>query len=186
MSVHRYVRPKILCVQVLHSLMDSVHTHTQSPTWHEDDSIDWFLQSCEFYMSYGTLSLFYYIAYRGKILFAQFVLHPLMNFVHTHTIGFCDGARFTWVMGLYLDIHVIDLFMSRDENMLQRTHQWNSQQQKGLTLYRIKSLITFTQFIIINIPSGDARLFMLCYKSFLCTFLYIGIYCYKSGNYDFC
>jgi len=34
--------------------------------------------------------------------------------------------------------------------------QWKSQQQKGHKLYRIQSLITST--IIINIPSGDARL----------------------------
>jgi len=29
---------------------------------------------------------FYYIAYRGKILCAQLLLHPLMDFVHNHTL----------------------------------------------------------------------------------------------------
>ena len=38
-----------------------------------------------------------------------------------------------------------------DENMLERTHQWKSQQQK-------LSVRTFTNFIIIYIPSGDAHL----------------------------
>jgi len=44
------------------------------------------------------------------------------------------------------------------ENMLEKTHQWKSQQQKG----QKQSIITFTKFIIVNIPSGDAR---LCEKS---------------------
>ena len=37
-SICPYVCPEILCVQcLLHPLMDFVHTHTQWPTWHEDD-----------------------------------------------------------------------------------------------------------------------------------------------------
>ena len=51
-----------------------------------------------------------------------------------------------------------DRFMPCGENMLEKTHQWKSQQQKG----QKQSLITFTKFIIVNIPSGDAR---LCEKS---------------------
>jgi len=49
--VHPYVQPKILCAQLLlHPLMDFVHTHTQWPTWHEDDRKDWILRCCKFYM----------------------------------------------------------------------------------------------------------------------------------------
>ena len=55
----------------------------------------------------GLCHFFYYIAYRGNILCAQLLLHPLMDCVHTHTQrptwhgnGFCDAASFTWVMGL--------------------------------------------------------------------------------------
>ena len=52
-----YVQLELMCLQLLlHSLMDFVHTHTQWPTWHEDDRKDWILRCCEFYMSYGTLS----------------------------------------------------------------------------------------------------------------------------------
>ena len=42
--------------QLLHRLMDFVHTHTQWPTWHEDDRNYRILRCCKFYMSYGTLS----------------------------------------------------------------------------------------------------------------------------------
>ena len=38
-SVRPYVQPEIVCAQLLlHPLMDCVHTHTQWPTWHEEDS----------------------------------------------------------------------------------------------------------------------------------------------------
>jgi len=48
---------EILCAQLLlHPLMDFVHTHTQWPTWHEDDRSDWILPHCKFYMSYAGLS----------------------------------------------------------------------------------------------------------------------------------
>ena len=37
-SIRPYVQPEIVCVQLfLHPLMDCVHTHTQWPTWHEED-----------------------------------------------------------------------------------------------------------------------------------------------------
>ena len=68
------------------------------------------------------------------------VLHELWDFVSLFRYTCCDR------------------FMSCDEHMLERTHQWKSQQQKGQQLYRIQSLITSTKLIIINIPSGDARL----------------------------
>jgi len=67
------------------------------------------------------------------------VLHELWDFVSYFRYTCCDS-------------------LMSDGNMLLRTHQWKFQQQKGQTLYRIQSLITFTNFIIINIPSGDVRL----------------------------
>jgi len=36
-------------------------THTQWPKWQGDDRKDWILRCCKFYMSYGTLSFFYFI-----------------------------------------------------------------------------------------------------------------------------
>ena len=54
-----YVRPEILCAQLLlHPLVDFVHTHTQWPTWHGDDCKDWILRCYKVYMSYGTFSWF--------------------------------------------------------------------------------------------------------------------------------
>ena len=48
LSVHPYVQPEILCAQLLHSLMDFVHTHTQWPTWHEDDCKTGFCDAASF------------------------------------------------------------------------------------------------------------------------------------------
>jgi len=53
----------------------------------------------------GLLSFFYYIAYRGKILCVQLLLHPLIdlfipihsdqhNMEMTRKTGFCDAASF--------------------------------------------------------------------------------------------
>ena len=60
-------------------------------------------------------------------------------------------------LSVFLDIHVvIDLCLVMEicykENFNENP---NNKKDKN---YRIQSLITFTQFIIINIPSGDVRL----------------------------
>ena len=48
-----YVRPEVLCAQLLlHTMMNFVHTHTQWPTWHEDDCKDWILWCCKFFLMY--------------------------------------------------------------------------------------------------------------------------------------
>ena len=63
-----------------------VHTHTQWPTWHEDDRKYWILWCCKFYMSYGTLSVY-------------FKIHR-----YQHSIRWCDclcekisSESFTWL-----------------------------------------------------------------------------------------
>ena len=47
-SIRLSVRPpEILCVKLLlHPLMDFVQTHTQWPTWHEDDCKHWISHPC--------------------------------------------------------------------------------------------------------------------------------------------
>ena len=50
-DLHFSVRTYVL---LLHPFMDFVHTHTQWPTWHEDDCKNWTLGCCKFYMSCGT------------------------------------------------------------------------------------------------------------------------------------
>ena len=80
------VHPEILCVQLLlHTLIDFIHTHTQWPTWPGDDRKDEIWDAASFTWVIGLGIIFYSIAYRGEILFAQLLLHPFMDFVHTYT-----------------------------------------------------------------------------------------------------
>ena len=60
-KMHFSVRTSVpkLCAQLLlHPLMEFVHTHTQWPTWKEDDRKEGNWGCCQFYMSYGTFLLY--------------------------------------------------------------------------------------------------------------------------------
>ena len=63
-------------------------------------NLDGILRCCKFDMSYRTLSFFYYIAYRGKILCVLLLIHPFMDFVNTHTqwLTWQEDDRKDWIL----------------------------------------------------------------------------------------
>ena len=74
-------------------------------------SISRYIQTCGWALRFE-LPRTYVRPCRPEIFCAQLLLHPLMDFVHTHiqwpkndmkmtvNIGFCNVASFTWVIGL--------------------------------------------------------------------------------------
>ena len=83
--VRPYIQPEICVRNSSYTTWWILFISTHSDQHDMEMSVKTGFCDTAIFKSSGTLSFFYYIAYRGKILCAQLLLHPLMDFVHTHT-----------------------------------------------------------------------------------------------------